>query len=414
LTKTKNILYTTITTIAVLALLTSPLDAGIQSHMAQATTQQIPGPSIPSTPEFTQDQMNMFMANALNVSGIKTWSDKWQFGWTDFTGTTTPVAKWTHMQLHLTLPPNVTAPKVCDIGWDAVVDIDLSTGKITAADFPTMATQCHRAGVILQDPEVAKQNAIPSYIPTAAATLVLHGYSAATQDDILNLSNSLQGSIADVLTPTFSGTYSHLNGYVGQLVNERFSSTPGANYLQAGWVIAGSGGCSSSCGDLVTTNSKVIVWADSSVSPNNNAAHVFGYPSQIPAWVNGQTETAEVLCNGGSNYKEQIVYGSSLLAHVSNVACTSSAQGSEITNSVFFENGNTGSSSTWSGDITSTVQAKNANEKLNGSWNTWQSSSDKDLTCQPAVVNPSTAMTGNIKLSGTATWSTLSNVPPAC
>ncbi|MDE1878724.1 MAG: hypothetical protein KGI07_09460 [Thaumarchaeota archaeon] len=410
----RDILYSALTAIAVFALMTSPLEANTQSHMAQAVTSQgIPGPSIPPTPEFSQAQMNTFMANAMSVPEIKSWSDKWQFGWTDFTGTTTPTSKWTHMQLHLILPPNVAALKACDIGWDSVVDVDLSTGKIDSSWAPNLATECHRVTVTLQDPDAVKQTveSIP-WIPTAAATASFNGYSVATMDDINNINNSIQGSIANILTPTFSGTYSHLNGFVGQLVNLRFSPNAGVNYLQSGWVIAGPNFCTSSCGDLVQANTKVLAYADSSVFGNLNA-HVFGFPSQIPAWVNGQTDTAEVLCNGGSFYKEQMAYGSSLLAHVSNVACGTGAQGSSITNSAYFENGNTGSSSTWSGDITSTVQGTGASELLNGAWTTWQTSRDRDQPCSGSDV-ASTVMTGNIQLGGTATWNTLSNVPAGC
>lgn len=201
---------------------------------------------------------------------------------------------------------------------------------------------------------------------------------------------------------------------MGQLVNERFSPTPTVNYLQSGWVIAGPNVCPSGCsGDQVPINSKKLVWGDSSVSPFNNNAHVFGYPNQVPAWVSGQTMTAEILCNGGSFYKEQMVYGSSLLAHTSAVTCTTKAYGNEITNSVFLENGNTGASNAWSSDITSTVQAKNASEKLNGVWTGWQSAADEDQPCSGPPINPSASMTGFLN-GGTVTWNQLNNVIPGC
>lgn len=130
--------------------------------------------------------------------------------------------------------------------------------------------------------------------------------------------------------------------------------------------------------------------------------------------MNGQTDTAEVICSAGSNYKVQAAYGAQLFVHNSAVPCTTKQQGSEISNSVFFENSNTVASSNWSGDITSTVRGNNASELLNGVWKQWQTSSDKDKTCTGTVINPSTVMTGNIKLGGTATWSSLSNMPRAC
>ncbi|MDE1832591.1 MAG: hypothetical protein KGI02_09530 [Thaumarchaeota archaeon] len=409
----RNIIYTALAAIAVFALMTSPSETNDQSHVAHAVTSQaIPGPFIPSTPEFSKAQMNAFMTNAMIVPEIKNWSDKWQFGWVDFTGTTIPTSKWTHMQLHLILPPNAPALKACDIGWESVVDIDLSTGKIDASSAPNMATECHR-GFNMQDPASIQQTVESNpLLPSAAATATSNGYSVATMDDINNINNSIQGSIADILTPSFSGSYSHLNGFVAQLVNLRFSPNAGQNYLQSGWIIAGPNGCTSNCVDAIQANSKVLEYADSSVFGNSHG-HVFGYPNQIPAWVNGQTETAEILCNGGSSYKEQEAYGTSLLAHVSNVACGTGAQGSSITNSVYLENANTGSSSNWSGDITSTVKGTNAHELLNGAWNWWQTSRDRDQPCSGSDV-ASTVMTGNIQLGGTATWSTLSNVPVGC
>ncbi|MBI1829504.1 MAG: hypothetical protein HY222_04850 [Thaumarchaeota archaeon] len=183
--KKRNILYSTIAAIAVFGLLTTPLETNTQSHMAQAVVSQtIPGPTIPPTPEFSQAQMNAFMSNAMSVQGIKSWSDKWQFGWVDFTGTTVPLPKWTHMQLHLRVPSNAPALKACDIGWDAVVDIDLATGKIDASDFPNMAQECRETPLALQDPDAGKQSIESSFlIPTAAALASTNTFAAAAQTD---------------------------------------------------------------------------------------------------------------------------------------------------------------------------------------------------------------------------------------
>lgn len=412
----KKILYTTLTSMAILALMTASI-SGTFINQAKAISvdatpiEKIPGPYVPPTPDYTSAQLDLIKSDAMKISGISSWSNNWKVNYVDFVGTTLPTPKWQKMMVHLYTAPTDTARKSCDIGWDAIVVVDLDTNKIVDSVYPTDITECHRAVVKLGDPDVNDQKVTASIIPAAEAIASVNGYSAATMDDILTGTNSIQGSIADIKTPTFSGTYTHMDGFVGQLVNLRMSPTAGVNYLQSGWVIA-KAGCTVSCGDLVLPNTKVLVWGDSSVSPFNSDAHVFGYPSP-PAWVNGQTVTAEVLCNGGTNYKIQAVYGANLLVHNTNVACTQKAYGSEIANSVFFENGNTVNSSNWSVDITSTVNGSNASEKLNGSWTQWQASSDKDKSCT-GTVTTSAVMTGNIKLNGAATWSTLSSTPKGC
>lgn len=408
----RNVAYSIFATIAALALVMSTVEGSMSSNAALAVTAEtIPGPVFPPTPEFTATEMQSFMAKSMSVPGIKAWSDKWQIGYTDFSGTTSPVPRWEQMILHLYLPPNVSAPNACDIGWESIVVFDLTTRQIVHSFSPDISTACHRGVVKLGDPS-ENEKIETGIFPAAEAAPLHNGYAVATQEDVLNTSNSIQGSIADILTPAFNGQYNHMDQYVGQLVNLRFSSTPGVNYAQSGWVIAKSG-CTTSCGDLVLPNSKVLVWADSSVSPSNSDAHVFGYPTP-QTWVNGQTETAEVLCNGGTNYKIQAAYGTNLYQHSTNIACTQKAQGNEIANSVFFENANAAAFNTWPSDITSTVRATNTSEKLNGSWAQWQNSKDKDQTCIPTIRDPSTVMTGNVKLGGTATWSTLSNMPPGC
>ncbi|MDE1814245.1 MAG: hypothetical protein KGH87_02095 [Thaumarchaeota archaeon] len=413
LTEKRNIFYATITAIVIVAAIITPAETYFAPHLAQAASEQNPpGPYFPPTPEFTSSEMDKFVANAKNVPGIKAWSDKWQLGYLDFNGVSTPTPQWNQMIMHLHIPSDTSAPKACDIGWESIVVFDLATKSIVKTYAPDNSTPCHRESISFSDPDLSKDSVESNaFLPIASATVAHNGYSSATQDDILG-PNILQGTIANIYTPTFSGTYTHMSGFVAQLVNARFSPTAGQDYAQGGWIIAHYG-CSTSCGDLVQANSKVITWADNSVTPFTLAPHVFGYPSP-PAWTNGQVETSEVLCSGSSNYKIQASYGSNLYVHTTGVPCTGQQYGSEITNSVYVENNNTMTFTSWPSDITSAVKADSANEKLNGVWNQWQTSSDKDLTCGGSVVSPSTAMTGNIKLGGTATWGTLSNVPYAC
>src|SRR5574337_405153 len=409
----KNIFYTALAALAVFALMTSPLEANVLTHTAQAAvSENIPGPNFPPTPELQQSQKDAYMAIAMTVPGIKAWSDKWQFVTQDYVGTTVPTSQWTNMILHLHLPANVAAQKTCVNVWDALVNIDLSTNKIVASDFPSINSVCNTGLAHSIDPESNLQAEGMNLLPSAEAIGAKHSYSAAAQTDILGSGNSIQGSIVNLLTPSFSGQWSHLDGFVEQSVNERFSSTPGVNYLQTGWYIIGPAGCLASCNDSPQVDSKNIVYADSSTY-GNSFPHIFGYHGSVPAWVNGQTLTAEVLCSGSANYKEQESYGTSLLSHLSSVPCSSVAQGNEIVNSAYFENANTAASSTWSSDITSTVQATGASEKLNGVWTGWQSANDEDQDCNKNITVTNAVISGYLN-GATSTWSHLINQPVAC
>jgi hypothetical protein len=151
------------------------------------------------------------------------------------------------------------------------------------------------------------------------------------------------------------------------------------------------------------------VFVDQSVYGNYNLRGI-SYP-----WVNNQTELSEVLCNGGSNYLIAVGYGSNIFNHTTNIPCSTTQNNDTFNNSVFFENTNTVSSSTWSGDVTGTVDGFSAYEFRSSQTtaSTWLASTNTDLSCT-GVPSSSTVITGNIQGGGTATWSTLSNVPVAC
>ncbi len=419
----RRIIIGVLAVLAVLSLLSSPALNGLYKQHTMSAAAQVQGgttstnidPRFPPSPTFTPTEIQTFMANATNAPGIKAWSDKWQFNYMDFSGTSVPSPKWEYMILHLYLPSNVPAPVACDIGWEAIVTFDLATRHIVSSYYPTvLANHCH-ATVVLGDPESITQvdtSPANNLLPAAYAIATNPAFSVATQDDVLT--NSLYGTLAYITTPSYNGIYSHMDGYVGQLVNARFSPTPGANYAQAGWVIA-SAGCTVNCGDQVQANSKVVVWADSSVSPFTNAAHVVDYPNTW-AWVNDQTELGEILCNGGSNYIIAIGYGGKIFNHTTGVACGTTQQGSEISNSVFFENWNTVASSNWAGDITGAVKAWTAEELRNSQsvWSYWLSSNNKDKLCNSSTPVASNAMTGNIQNNGVVNWTPLSNIPAGC
>ncbi|MEO9310384.1 MAG: hypothetical protein ABI337_08865 [Nitrososphaera sp.] len=214
-TNSKKILYTTLTSMTILALITAST-SGTFVNQAKAISvdtvpiEKIPGPYIPPTPNYTSAQLDLIKSDAMKISGISSWSNNWKVNYVDFVGTTLPTPKWQKMMVHLYTAPTDTARKSCDIGWDAIVVVDLDTNKIVDSVYPTDLADCHRAVVKLGDPDVNDQKITASIIPTAEAIASVNGYSAATMDDILTGTNSIQGSIADIKTPTFSGTYNHM------------------------------------------------------------------------------------------------------------------------------------------------------------------------------------------------------------
>lgn len=179
-----------------------------------------------------------------------------------------------------------------------------------------------------------------------------------------------------------------------------------SSFTQAGWVITHLSGIG---GTGINANTADLAFVDQSVYGTFDLRNI-GF-----TWVNGQTELAEILCNGGSNYIIAVGYGSNIFNHTTNIPCGTTQNGNNYDNSVFFENANTVSSSTWAGDITGTVKGFSAQEFRNSPSTplNWLSSANTDLSCTQ-VSSSSSVITGGIASGGTATWSTLSNVPVAC
>src|SRR5579883_323120 len=96
----------------------------------------IPGPYFPPTLNLNETQKQWLVKQAMTVSGIKTWSESWQFGFVDYAGTQIPTPHWQTMMLHLFLPPQFHAPKYCSSGWQAIVVFDYNTGMILDSVYP--------------------------------------------------------------------------------------------------------------------------------------------------------------------------------------------------------------------------------------------------------------------------------------
>lgn len=351
---------------------------------------QITTPVRPLSPTLSVGDNQTIVNAALSVPELKNWSNNWQYLNTAFIGTNSPTVKWEYAIVTLKAPSK-SAPVACDVDWSAWIKIDLATKKVIAFDLPSMnAHVCH--GIT---------GAIGAH----------HGYSIATQDDVI--SSSYYGNYAEIKSPSFlSSIYGHLgSAYVTQLVNAEWDSGTGCTNThcieQAGWLLTAASGCS---GCNISANNNYIAYVDESTYNDEHLRNT-GL-----SWVNGQTLANSVNCVG-TKQTITITYGSQLFSQITKIPCTRAQNHFQYDNSVFFENADTLASSNWSGDITGTVSATNAFEYDSlGNLLRWSASSNKDASCSvpPVFSNSNVITSGHLYSGGTATWVQLSSQPVAC
>lgn len=384
--KTKAVTIT-VSIIMILGIMTPSL---ILPSVNAGSVDQITAPIRPLPPALSAADNQAIINAALSIPELKNWSNGWQYVNTGFIGTNNPVVKWEYAIVTLKAPSK-SAPVACDVDWSAWIKIDLATKKVIAADYPSMNSHvCH--GI-------------------TGANGANHGYSIATQDDVIG--SSYYGNYAEIKSPSFLSTvYNHLSGgYITQLLNAEWNSGTGCSdpycIEQVGWLLTAATGCSG-CG--ISANHNYIAYVDESTY-NDQHLRDTGL-----SWVNGQTLASSISCSG-SMQTITTTYGSQLFSQITKIPCTSPQDNFQYDNSVFLENSDTLASSNWSSDITGTVSATNAFEfnSLGGS-SQWGASSNKDTTCVvPHSYTTSTVITsGNLKLGGTATWGNLSNEPVGC
>lgn len=102
----------------------------------QASAQQSKVPTFPNSPILSDSEKQAVINAALSVPGLKAWSNQWQYGWMDFSGTTT--SGWQYAIVHLRLPVNASAPLSCVFPSGAAIMVDLSTYQVVKADYPTL------------------------------------------------------------------------------------------------------------------------------------------------------------------------------------------------------------------------------------------------------------------------------------
>ena len=102
----------------------------------QVHAQQSKVPAFPNSPVLSDSEKQAVINVALSVPGLKAWSNQWQYGWMDFSGTTT--SGWQYAIVHLRLPVDASAPLSCVFPSGAAITVDLSTYQVVKADYPTL------------------------------------------------------------------------------------------------------------------------------------------------------------------------------------------------------------------------------------------------------------------------------------
>ncbi len=412
---TRSIIMVSGATVAILALVLSSFQSTffMQSQIAAAaqdTSIPLETLGVYPSPKLTQVQETAIITAAMNVPELREWSAAgWKFVSMDFVGVTEPELQWQTAIVHLQLPPGVgNTPVDCDQGWWATIDVDMQTYAVKEVGVPTVENnQCH-SSIILADPDdVRSEEQFPWFVPTASAVPTNPGFLLMEEDDVT--SYDIYGNLAYFKTPAFnSAIYSHMDYYIGELINWKSST----GYLeQEGWLITTIAGCTSCGSESIPADSAVLVYADESVFGNLEARKI---PGSGFTWVNDRQMLGETLCNGGTKYIQAVGYGSSIWNHNTNINCTVKDNNNKVSNSGFFENWNTVPSSDWAGDVTGTVSMYSAYEGrgATNTWYTWINSTNEKQTCSGSR-SSTTAISGSLAGGNTATLA-LSGVPVAC
>lgn len=397
-TKTAFLAIATIVLVAILPLVSQgiPTQASAQNQ-PQANT-------MPPVPKLSADQQSKFINIAMNMPEIKQWSSSgWEYLETDWIGTQNP-PQWTTAVIYLHLPLGKGNPPIqctASNGSWASVAIDLGTYAIKGANYPKTGesydcTRVHNSPV---------QSGTASPVQTSIAPQVLTffpGFVIAQENDVAT--SNIFGSSASIFTPSFStNIYNVMDENISVLLNQLW--TTGA-FTQLGWTITHVAGCA---GSGINANSADIGWVDTTAGTSTciNNIPTFTYTA-------GTNMLAQTLCNGGSNYVEQITYQGTTFQRTTGITCSTHQTTDQDNNSVFFENQNTVASSNWSGDVTGTVQASNAREFVNSISNLqqWTTSNPHQVSCGGTQTN--TVLSGSLASNGIAKWINLSTVPVGC
>jgi YVTN family beta-propeller protein len=100
------------------------------------TTSEAKPPIIPKSPLLSDSKKQAIINAALNVPGLKAWSNQWHYLTMDFIGSLS--GGWQYATVWLRLPVNATAPLSCTFPFDASIEVDISTNRVVEAHYPTL------------------------------------------------------------------------------------------------------------------------------------------------------------------------------------------------------------------------------------------------------------------------------------
>lgn len=344
---------------------------------------------------------------SLKVQGLKSWSNQWQYFYTDYIGTINSTVTWNYAVVHLKLSTDNNAPFNCQYGWSAAIKVDLLTKQVVEAHYPTV--QNHDCNLIVGGKVQTTDDqsfVLSPFISSAAAATIVHGFSTATENDIT--SGSWYGDVAQLGVPSYnSNIFTDMNQYIEQFENADWNFACGNPqhadcFTQGGWIITS---ITSTCGPCnINANTEDLVYVDQSYWGDYRTVNT------LLIIVPGQPETTTISC-GLSNYTISITHATHVFNHITNVPCTAYQTSDKYNNSVFFENAYVGPSSNWSKDVLSPVYANSAGkfDSIQG-LHPLSSSSNVDNT-DSFVNSGSLVLTGSIASSNTATWSFLNRHP---
>lgn len=422
---TKNIL-----TAIVIAMIMAPIIQGsVQFKPAQAQPTQPTGvTSIDATVDFPDPQISAvqksaMISKAVNVPGIKDWSPNgWEFLTMNFYGTTEPTMKWGKAVMYLKLPVGKGDPKAaCENGWTATVTFDLNTNEIIETGFPTMSLHDCQSGLELGGDHdriagPAKVSVdIPSFVPSASAATLHVDALESLENDVV--SSNLHGAWVNVKTPTVSSTVfntGHMEYFVSNTLNQKFvhsTGDPDAYFLQGGWVVSKIASCTSCGSEMIPANSKDLVYVDKNAFGNYDAHKI------AITYVDNSFAQVQIYCGiSDTNYKIRVVHNGVAFSHPTTIPCTTTNNHSSISNSLYFENGNTVSSSNWAGDLTqSQMGASNAKKFITQSTQAdWSSMGTDEKDCHGSRTANTPLITGTLASAGTMGYTNLSQIGLAC
>lgn len=364
---------------------------------ADLAVEQVYELKVIQNPILTEKKIGEIIEEALDVPGLKEWSsDGWEFVSMDFMGETKPEGsevEWERAIVYLHLPDGAgDPPEECFQGWPATIGVNLETGEVEDAGFPTEESHECTSGIVLDDPDAAAK---PSFV-------------LAEADDVA--SNDIYGNIAYLKTPSYKPEiFDHMDRYIAHLLNQKWKTFPTQYMTQIGWLITTVEGCASCGYGYIPANSSAIAFTDTSVFGNLEA-------HRIPVeWEPDGEMLAETICSDDENYLISVLYDGKIFNHNTKVPCDSADNDSKVSNSVFFENWNTVESLSWAQDITGKVQAHSAYEFMHSYKNVtpWVSSTNEEQACDSSR-GPTAVIDGNLASGNVATWSELSKVPSAC